>query len=89
MSTIANSPDVLAAIQQRKRIIKRKLKTSRSQMTGDFSFLTGRSVPATTSRMQKMARLLINGIAIYRGFRLCMDVASGIHSLFTPRKRRK
>lgn len=89
MTTIVNSPDVLAAIRQRKRTIKRKLKTSRSQMTGNVSYLTGGSMPASAGRMQKMARLLINGIVIYRGFRFCMGVAYGIHSLFTLGKRRK
>ena len=89
MSSIVNSPDVLAAIQQRKRSIKKKLQTSRTQMTDNVSYLTGGSVPKTTDRVQRFSRLLINGLVIYRGFRLCSGVVSGIHSLFTPSKRRR
>ena len=89
MSNIVNSPDVLAAIQQRKRSIKKKLQTSRTQMTDNVSYLTGGKMPKTTDRVQKIARLLINGLVIYRGFRLCSGVVSGIHSFFTPSKRRR
>ena len=69
-SNIVNSPDVLDALQQRKRRIKRKLENSRTQMTDNVSYLTGGKMPATTDRVQKIARLLINGLVIYRGFRL-------------------
>ena len=86
-SSIVNSPDVLAALQQRKRRIKRKLQASRTQMTDNVSYLTGGKMPKTTDRVQKIARLLINGLVIYRGFRLCSGVASGIYSFFTPRKK--
>lgn len=89
MSNIANSPDVLLAIQQRKRSIKKKLQASRTQMTDNVSFLTGGSIPKTTDRVQRITRLLVNGLVIYRGFRLCSGVVSGIHSFFTPSKRRR
>jgi hypothetical protein len=89
MSNIANSPDVLAAIQQRKRSIKKKLQASRTQMTDNVSYLTGGNIPKTTDRVQKITRLLINGLVIYRGYRLCSGVVSGIHSFFTPSKRRR
>lgn len=89
MSNIVNSPDVLAAIQQRKRFVKKKLQTSRSQMTNRVSYLTGGSMPKTTDRMQRITRILINGLVIYRGFRFCYGIVSGIHSLFTPSKRRR
>lgn len=89
MSNIVNSPDVLAAIQMRKRSIKKKLKASRSQMTNNVNSLMGGSQPKTTDRVQRITRLLINGLVVYRGFRLCSDVVSGIHSFFTPSKRRR
>ncbi|MBQ6192372.1 MAG: hypothetical protein IJK51_08760 [Bacteroidaceae bacterium] len=89
MSNIANSPDVLAAIQQRKRSIKKKLQASRTQMTDNVSYLTGGNIPKTTDRVQKITRLLINGLVLYRGYRLCSGVVSGIHSFFTPSKRRR
>lgn len=88
-SSIVNSPDVLAALRQRKHRIKRKLQDSRTQMTDNVSYLTGGKMPKTTDRVQKIARLLINGLVIYRGFRLCSGVVSGIHSFFTPSKRCK
>ena len=56
MSNIANSPDVLAAIQQRKRSIKKKLQASRTQMTDNVSYLTGGNIPKTTDRVQKIQR---------------------------------
>lgn len=89
MSNIANSPDVLLAIQQRKRSIKKKLQASRTQMTDNVSYLTGGSMPKMTDRVQRISRLLINGLVLYRGFRLCSGVVSGIHSFFTPSKRRR
>lgn len=89
MNSIVNSPDVIAALQQRKRKIKRKLQDSRTQMTDNVSYLTGGKMPKTTDKVQKIARLLINGLIIYRGFRLCSGVVSGIHSFFTPSKRRR
>ena len=89
MNSIVNSPDVLAALQQRKQTIRKKMQASRTQMTDNVSYLTGRKVPQTTDRMQRIARLFINGFALYRGFRLCSDFFSGIHSFFTPRKRRR
>ncbi|MBQ5936835.1 MAG: hypothetical protein IJL50_03215 [Bacteroidaceae bacterium] len=89
MNSIVNSPDVLAALQQKKRRIKKKLQTSRTQMTDNVSYLTGGKVPQTADRVQKIARLLINGLVIYRGFRFCSGVFSGIHSFFAPSKRRK
>ena len=89
MSSIANSPDVLAAIQQRKRAVKKKLQASRSHMMDSVSYLTGGNMSKTADRVQKLTRLLINGLVLYRGFRLCSGVVSGIHSFFTPGKRRK
>ena len=89
MSSIVNSPDALAAIQQRKRSIKKKLQASRTQMTDNVSYLTGGNMPKTTDRVQKITRLLINGLVLYRGFRLCSGVVSGIQSFFTSSKRRK
>ena len=89
MNSIVNSPDVLAAMQQRKRKIKKKLQTSRTQMTDNVSYLTGGKMPKTTDRAQKIARLLVNGLVLYRGFKLCSGVVSGIHSFFAPSKRRK
>jgi hypothetical protein len=89
MTDIVNSPDVLAALRQRKRKIKRQILNSRTQMTDNVSYLTGGKMPKTADRAQKIARLLINGLVIYRGFRLFSGVASGIYSFFTPSKRRK
>lgn len=89
MTDIVNSPDVLAALRQRKRKIKRQILNSRTQMTGNVSYLTGGPMPKTTDRVQRIARLLINGLVIYRGFRLCSGVVSSIHSFFTPSKRRR
>ena len=89
MNSIVNSPDVLAALQQRKRTIKKKLQASRTQMTDNVSYLTGGKTPKTTDRVQKIARLVLNGLVLYRGFRLCSGVVSGIHSFFTPSKRRR
>ena len=89
MNSIVNSPDALAALRQRKRKVQRKLQASRTQMTDNVSYLTGGKMPQTTDRVQKIARYLINGLVLYRGFRLCSGVASGIYSFFTPRKKRR
>ena len=89
MSSIVNSPDVLAAIRQRKRTVKKKLQASKTQMTDNVSCLTGGSLPKTANRLQSISRLIINGLVIYRGFRLCSGVVSGIHAFFAPRKRRR
>ena len=89
MNSIVNSLDALAALRQRKRKVQRKLQASRTQMTDNVSYLTGGNMPKTADRVQKLTRLLINGLVLYRGFRLCSGVVSGIHSFFTPSKRRR
>ena len=89
MSSIVNSPDVLAAIQQRKRSIKKKLQASKTQMTDNVSCLTGGSMPKTASRLQSISRIVINGLVLYRGYRLCSNVLTSIYSIFSPRKRRR
>ena len=88
MNSIQNSPDILAALRQRKHAVRKKLKASREQMIETASCLTG-PMPKGTSNVQRISRLVASGIAIYRGFRLCTSIVSGLHSLFTPRKRRR
>jgi len=89
MSGILDSPDVLVALRQRKRVIKRRLDASRLQMTERASFLTGGSVQKKADRLHGIGRIVVNAFAVYRGIRLCTDIISGIRSVFTPRKRRR
>ena len=88
MNSILDSNNVLAAIQQRKRTIRKRLEGSRTQIMDTAQGLTG-SVPRASGRAQNISRLIINGLVLYRGFRLCSGVVTGIHSLFTSRKRRR
>lgn len=89
MSSIVDSPDVLAALQQRKLAIRRKLDASRQQMTEKASYLTGSSAQKKADRLQGIGRIIINGIVVYRGIRFCSEIFTGIHSLFSSRKRRR
>ena len=89
MNSILSSPDALAAIRQRKQAIKKKLDSSKHQMTGVVSSLTGSPMPKTTSRAQAISRLIINGLVLYRGYRLCSDIFAGIHSFISPKRRRR
>ena len=89
MSSILDSPDALAALQERKREVRKKLQDSRQQMTVTASSLTGGSLPQAVGKLHGISRLVFNGLVIYRGFRLCSGVVSGIHSFFTPSKRRR
>ena len=89
MSFIVNSPDVLLALQQRKRYIKMKMEASRTQMKETANCLTGRSAAKTSNRAQAITRLIINGIVFYKGYRFCSNVFTGINSLFSFRKRRR
>ena len=88
-NNIVNSPEVLAALRQRKRTIEKKLQDSRSQMTENASYLTGGKAPKTVSNLQGISRIISGGLVLYQCFRICSGVVSGIHSIFTPRKRRR
>jgi hypothetical protein len=88
MSSIVNSPDILAALRERKHTVKRRMEFSRTQMQETANNLTGKSMSKTTSRALTISRLVINGIAIYKGFRFCTNVATSVRSLFALFKRR-
>ncbi len=88
-SSILNSPDVLSALRQRKLVIRKKLKASQQQMTATANYLTGGPIPKASSRVHGISRLIINGLAIYKGYRLCSNIATSLHSLFSPRSRRR
>ena len=49
----------------------------------------GGSMAMTTDRTQSISRLIINGLLLYRGFRLRSGGVLGIHSFLTPGKRRR
>lgn len=89
MSSIVNSPDILDALRQRKRFVKRRLEASRLQMQEAANNLAGGNVSKTTNRALTVSRLVINGIAIYKGIRFCTGVASSIRSLFATFRRRR
>lgn len=89
MSYIVNSPDVLLAMQQRKRYIKMKMEASRTQMKETANYLTGKSAVKTSSKAESITRLIINAVVFYKGFRFCSNVFTGINSLFSFRKRRR
>jgi hypothetical protein len=88
-NSILNSPDVLAALQQRKHALSKKLKASRTKMMEGVSSFTGGPIPKTTSRLQGLSRLAVNAFFVYRGFRFCTDILYSIRSIFSPRKRRR
>ena len=88
MNSILAARDTIAAIRQRKMAIRKKLDSSKQQMTGFASSLTAGPLPETTNRMQTISRLIMGGLFIYRGYRFCSDIVGGIHSIFSPKKRR-
>ena len=88
-NSILNSPDALEALRQRKRTIKKKLKASHEQMEETANYLTGGSYTKAATKAQGIARFIVNGLVIYRGFRLCSGIATSLHSLFSPRSRRR
>lgn len=89
MNSIANSPDALAAIRRRKLALKQKMKASRTQMTDSVSFLAGGPAPKAMGNLHNIGRLVSMGIVAYQGFRFCSGLIDHIHSLFTPRRRRR
>lgn len=89
MSSIVNSPDILAAMRERKHFVKRRLEASRVQMQEAANNLAGGNVSKTTSRALTVSRLVMNGIAIYKGFRFCTGVASSIRSFYALIRRRR
>jgi hypothetical protein len=89
MNGIANSPNVLAAIRERKLVVKEQLQTSRTTMLENVSSMTGTASPQASNRMQSVGRLITIGILIYQGFRFCSNIFSSINSIFSLRKRRR
>ncbi len=88
MSSILNSPDILAALQQRKKLTERKLQASRQQILEGASQLWSPTSKAT-SRAHGISRLVSNGLIIYNGFRICSSIFSAFGSLFGRRRRRR
>ena len=88
MSSILNSPDILAALQQRKRATERKLKASRTRIS-ETANLFWSPLPKTTSRAQHISRFVSNGLIIYNGIRICTNILSAVQSIFGRRKRRR
>lgn len=89
MNGIANSPNVLAAIRERKQAVKGQLQTSRTTMLENVRSMTGTASPQASSRLQSVSRLITKGILIYQGFRFCSNIFSSINSIFSLRKRRR
>lgn len=88
MSSILNSPDILAALQQRKRATGRKLKASRTRIS-ERANLFWAPLPQTASRTQHISRLVSNGLIIYNGIRICSNILSAVQSIFGRRRRRR
>lgn len=89
MNGIANSPNVLAAIRERKLAVKEQLQMSRKTMLENVRSMTGTASPQASNRMQSVGRLITKGILIYQGFRFCSNIFSSINSIFSLRKRRR
>lgn len=89
MSSIVNSPDILAAMRQRKQFVRRRMEASREQMQETANSLAGGNVSKTTNRALTVGRLVMNGIAIYKGIRFCTGVASSIRTFLSLFRRRR
>jgi len=88
MSTIINSPDILAALQQRKTETGRKLKTSRQHIIEEANQLWA-PMPKSTSRAHSISQLVSNGVFIYNSIRILASVISATRSLFGIRRKRR
>lgn len=88
MSNILDSPDILVALQQRKRATEQKLEASRQRIM-DSATQFYSPLPKATSRAQHISRFVSNGFAIYKGIRVFTSVVSAFSSLFGHRKRRR
>ena len=88
MSSILDSPDILAALQQRKKATSRKLKASRTSIMGKANQFWS-PLPKATSRAQHISRFVSNGFLIYNGIRIFANVYSTMRMLFGRGKRRR
>ena len=87
MSRIADSPDILAAIRQRKEATKLKLDASRTQIMATANQFWS-PPPQAAGRTQSVSRLISNGVFIYNTIRVIARIYSGVHSLFGRDRRR-
>ena len=88
MSSILNSPDILAALRQRKRATEQKMRASRLHIMEGANQLWS-PMPKATSRTQNISRLVSNGFIIYNGIRIFVRFFSAARSLFGSRRRRR
>jgi len=88
MSSILNSPDILVALQQRKKATGQKLKTSRLRIIETASQLWS-PMPKSASKAQVISRMVSNGVLIYNGIRIFANVVSTFRSIFGRRRRRR
>lgn len=87
MSSIQQSPDILAALQQRKKATARRIEASRQSVadaSGQLPFM-GRKAGGSHG----VSSLVSNGIAFYEGARLFLSVVSVLRTLFGRRRRRR
>ena len=88
MSSILNSPDILAALRQRKKVTGRKLKASRTRIVEGARQLWT-PLPKATSKAEGISRLIANGLVIYNGLRIFTKVYSAVRTIFGHRKLRR
>jgi len=88
MNSILNSPDILAALQQRKKATEQKLKASRQQFVTTANQFWS-PMPRNASKTQRISRLVSDGVLIYNGIRIFASVLSAARSLFGHRRRRR
>ena len=87
MSSIMQSPDILAALQQRKKVTARRLQASQQRVLDASATFT--SPRKTADGKPSISRLVSNGIAAYEGIRIFLNVFSDVRTLFGRRRRRR
>lgn len=87
MSSIMQSPDILAALQQRKKVTARRLQASQQRVLDASATFT--SSRKTADGKPSISRLVSNGIAAYEGIRIFLNVFSAVRTLFGHRRRRR
>lgn len=87
MNSLLTSPDILAALQRRKRTKKRELKKARQEILLAAQQLAS-PLPRAKEKAQSVNQMITRGVMVYKGLRLGISAYKSIRNLFGKRRYR-
>lgn len=88
MNSSTTPTDELAVLRMQKKQLRRELKASRKKISDISSGIFSPDSDSATGKAYGISKLMANGMAVYEGIRLGMNVLSAFRKLFGKKRRR-